>query len=171
MPEPLEQIHPVDDIYFNINHPVEMTKLLIGFWERLVVLDATIIGASFTANIFLKDRLIGDGGVGYLVLAWKLLFGGIVACLIAQWLILPGLDYVLRHLNGMRVLSLLVRSEQEIPGDVLITREIRKESPLLERRGRVISKIGGFIGSVGFLLSITAYYWLYRFLQVNLHGR
>lgn len=171
MPEQSLQIDPVDDIYYGTDPLVDMAKLRIAFWERMVVLNATIVGASFTAIAFLKDRLVGDGGVGYLVAAWKLLFGGIVLCLIAQFLFLPGLDYVLRHQFGMRVFSLLVRRGKTAPLERDMMQEIRRAAPELQKRGDVISRIANTAGSTGFFLSIAAYFWLYRFLHVNLHGR
>jgi hypothetical protein len=165
------QIDPVDDIYYNTDSLVEMAKLRISFWEKLVVLNATVVGASFTATALLKDRLVGDAGVGYLVAAWKLLFGGIVLCLIAQFLLFPALDYALRHQYGMRVFSILARQQTTAPLERQMMEEIRTAAPELQKKSDIIARMANAVGSVGFLESVAAYYWLYRFLQINVHSR
>ncbi len=60
---------------------LDFVRLQIGFWEKVVVLDAATLAASFTAIGMFREHLFGDGGVGYLEAAWKLLFSGMAfAC-------------------------------------------------------------------------------------------
>lgn len=77
MNEPNGQLHPAEDINYNPNRVLDLVKLQIGFWEKLVVFDGSVLVLSFTASTFFKGHVVGDGGVGYLALAWRLLFGGI----------------------------------------------------------------------------------------------
>jgi hypothetical protein len=69
----------------------------IGFWEKLVVLDAATLAASFTASGIFRQHLIGDGGVGYLAAAWKLLLCGVAFALLSQWVAIPGAIAISRH--------------------------------------------------------------------------
>jgi hypothetical protein len=54
----------VDEIYTNPAPIVEFVKMQMGFWEKLVVLDAATLAASFTATGIFREHLIGDGGPG-----------------------------------------------------------------------------------------------------------
>jgi hypothetical protein len=148
----------------------------VAFWEKLVVLDAAILAASFTAgNGIYRNHLVGDGGVGYLSVAWKLLLCGLVLCLFAQWLAIPGAIAISGHLYGMRALSLLNKSAAEVtaqgrslsPGYRAVTAEIVTESPKRRSRGNALSRIAGVLGSIGLLASVASLYFLYRFAQVN----
>ena len=165
----------VDEIYTNPEPIVAFVKMQVAFWEKLVVLDAATLAASFTAIGTFHDRLIGDGGVGYLAAAWKLLICGLALCLLAQWIAIPGAIAISGHYYGMRVLSLLnksatqasTRADSQSAEYVKISSEIVARSPAMFRRGDVYSRIAGAIGSAGLLSSIAALYWLYRFAHVN----
>lgn len=167
MSEQNGQIDPVDDIYTDPTPVIEMVKLQISFWEKLVVLDATTLALSFTASGFFREHLIGDGGVGYLAAAWKLLFGGIVFALIAQWLTIPGLLYATGQMYGMRVLSLLGRKDKVGEEEIALMKVIVADSPRYKRRGNYILRTAGGAGSLGLFLSMAAFYWLYRFAHEN----
>ncbi len=104
MSEPLD---PIDEIYTNPAPIVDFIKLEIGFWEKIVVLDSAILGLSFTSVAFLRIHAAGDGGVGYLVAAWKLLFFAIGSFMVAQWIAIPGAIGIFGYVSGIRVLSLL----------------------------------------------------------------
>jgi hypothetical protein len=62
-------LNAVDEIYTNPEPIVEFVKMQIGFWEKLVVLDAATLAASFTASGIFREHFTGDGGVGYLATA------------------------------------------------------------------------------------------------------
>jgi hypothetical protein len=170
-----DPLDTVDEIYTNPAPIVEFVKMQIGFWEKLVVLDAATLAASFTASGIFREHLTGDGGAGYLTAAWKLLFCGIALCLLAQWIAFPGAIAISGHYYGMRVLSLLNKSAAEVsarggrvaPEYLTISSEIVRESPKLRSRGRAFSRFAGALGSAGLLASIAAFYWLYRFAHVN----
>jgi hypothetical protein len=173
-PNPLDA---VDELYTDPSPIVDFVKMQVAFWEKLVVLDAAILAASFTAatGIF-RDHLTGDGGVGYLVAAWKLLLCGLALCLLAQWIAIPGAIATSGHFYGMRVLSLLNKSAAEVtaqgrslsPEHRAISAEIVTKSPKLRSRADAYSRFAGALGSTGLLASIAALYWLYRFAQVNI---
>jgi hypothetical protein len=167
----------VDRIYTSPDPSIDFVRLQIGFWEKLIVLDAATLAASFTAIGMFRDHLVGDGGGGYLQAAWKLLFCGIALCLLAQWLAIPGAIAISGHYYAMRVLALLQRSsrQQESEQDTQrrlqyepIQSAIVAESPWLSSKAKYISRVAGGLGSLGLLSSICAFYWLYRFAQVNL---
>jgi hypothetical protein len=176
-----EQMNPldlVDEIYTNPAPGLDFVKMQLGFWEKLVVLGAATLAASFTASGMVREHLIGDGGVGYLVAAWKLLFCGISLCLLAQWVAIPGAIAISGHYSGMRVLSLLNKSATEMlargdrpaPGYLEISSKIASESPWLSSKAKGFSRFAGALGSLGLLASILGFYWLYRFAQVNVSG-
>lgn len=58
-PDPLDA---VDELYTNPAPIVEFVKMQIGFWEKLVVLDAAILGTSFTVSAVFTTHVIDDGG-------------------------------------------------------------------------------------------------------------
>ncbi len=166
---------PVDDLYTNPEPIVDFVKMQVAFWEKLVVLDAATLAASFTAIGAFHDHLSGDGGIGYLMAAWKLLISGLALCLLAQWIAIPAAIAISGYFYGMRVLSLLNKSTAQVvaggerlsAGYVRISSEIVAKSPGLHRRASTLSRLAGALGSAGLLTSIAALYWLYRFAQVN----
>jgi hypothetical protein len=178
MSDPPTPLDTVDEIYTNPAPIVDFVKMQIGFWEKLVVLDAATLAASFTASGIFREHLTGDGGVGYLAAAWKLLFCGLALCLLAQWIAIPGALAISGHYYGMRVLSLLNKSAAEVsvqggrpaPEYLTISSEIVAQSPKLRSRANAYSRFAGVLGSAGLLASIVAFYWLYRFAHVNLYG-
>lgn len=178
MSDQSNQFDAVDEIYTNPTPSLDFVKMQLGFWEKLVVLDAATLAASFTASGIVREHMIGDGGVGYLMAAWKLLFCGISSCLLAQSIAIPGAIAISGHYTAMRVLSLLNRSADEMlargnrPGaDYLeISSKIVSESPWLSSKAKGFSRFAGALGSLGLLASIVAFYWLYRFAQVNVSG-
>src|ERR1700753_207378 len=91
------KLNQIDEIYTNPDPPLEFVKLQVGFWEKLVVLDAATFAASFTAVGLFRDHPLGDGGIGYLEAAWKLLLSGISLLLLAQWLAIPAIIAVSGH--------------------------------------------------------------------------
>lgn len=147
----------VDEIYTNPEPIVEFVRMQIAFWEKVVVLDAATLAASLTAIGAFYDRFSGDGGIGYLSAAWKLLFCGLALCLLAQWIAIPGAVAISGHYSGMRVLSLLnksaaqasARGERRSAEYVKISSEIVAKSPGLRRRGDVFSRLAGALGSAG----------------------
>ena len=168
------ELHPidsVDEIYTNPEPIVDFVKMQVAFWEKVVVLDAATLAASFTAIGAFHGQLSGDGGVGYLATAWKLLICGLGLCLLAQWIAIPGAIAISGHYYGMRVLSVLnasvARGDSLSAEYVKISSEIVAASPRLRRRGDVYSRLAGALGSTGLLISIAALYWLYRFASVN----
>ncbi len=171
-PDPLDA---VDELYTNPAPIVEFVKMQIGFWEKLVVLDAAILGASFTVSAVFTTHVIGDGGVGYLAAAWKLLLCGISLCLLAQWVAIPGAIAISGHYYGMRVLSLLNKSAAEVSAQggnltreyVTISSEIVTQSPKLRSRANGYSRAAGALGSAGLIASMAAFYWLYQFAHIN----
>jgi hypothetical protein len=68
-----DPIDAIDDIYTDSAPIVEFVRMQISFWEKLVVLDAATLAASFSASGVVREHLSGDGGVGYLAASWKLL--------------------------------------------------------------------------------------------------
>jgi hypothetical protein len=178
MTERLTPLDTVDEIYTDPTPSVDFVKMQIGFWEKLVVLDAATLAASFTASGIFHEHLTGDGGVGYLAAAWKLLFCGLALCLLAQWIAIPGAIAISGHYYGMRVLSLLNRSVAEVtarggrpaPEHLALSSEIVAQSPKLRSRAKAYSRFAGALGSAGLLTSIAAFYWLYRFAHVNVYN-
>jgi hypothetical protein len=91
-----------------------------------------------------REHIIGDGRVGYLVTAWKLLFCGISLCLLAQWVAIAGAIAISGHHAGMRVLSLLNKSATEMlargdrpaPDYLEISSKIVSESPWLSSKAK-----------------------------------
>jgi hypothetical protein len=168
----------VDEIYTNPTPIVEFVKMQMGFWEKLVVLDAATLAASFTASGIFREHLIGDGGVGYLAVAWKLLLCGIALCLLAQWIAIPGAMAISGHYYGMRVLSLLNKFAVEVsargghvpPEYLNISTEIVTKTPKLRSRANAYSRLAGALGTTGLLASIAAFYWLYLFAHVNINS-
>jgi hypothetical protein len=171
-----DPLDAVDEIYTNPAPIVELVKMQIGFWEKLVVLDAATLAASFTASGIFREHLTGDGGVGYLAVAWKFLICGIALCLLAQWVAFLGAMAISGHYYGMRVLSLLNKSAAEVsarggrmaPEYLTMSSEIVAQSPKLRSRANGFSRFAGALGSAGLLASIAAFYWLYRFAHVNI---
>jgi hypothetical protein len=175
MSDRLNPTDAVDEIYTNPAPIVDFVKMQIGFWEKMVVLDAATLAASFTASGIFREHLIGDGGVGYLAAAWKLLFCGLALCLIAQWIAISGVIASSGYLDGMRVLLLLNKSTVEVPTQggrtspaaQTISSEIIARSPKLLSDAKAYARVSSALGSLGLVASLVAFYWLYRFLQVN----
>jgi hypothetical protein len=178
MGDRLNPTDAVDEIYTDPTPIVDFVKMQIGFWEKLVVLDAATLAASFTASGIFRDHLTGDGGVGYLAAAWKLLCWGLALCLLAQWIAIPGAIAISGYYYGMRVLSLLnklvaqvsAQGDRPTPEYLKISSEIIAQSPKLRSRAQTCSRLAGALGSAGLLASISALYWLYRFAHVNVGG-
>ncbi len=63
---------------------LEVKKLYIGLWDKLVILGAGVLTLSLTAATAFRGHTVGDGGVGYLFLAWKFLMVSIVLAGLAQ---------------------------------------------------------------------------------------
>jgi hypothetical protein len=165
----------VDDMYTDSSAYFEFVKLQIDFWSKLVVLDAATLALSFTASAFFRDHLLGDGGIGYLVAAWKTLAYGISFSLVAQWWAIPGAASMRGHYAGMRVLTLLNRAfaesaergERLEPNYVQLSSAVVSKSPKLHRRGQIYGYFAGVSGLAGLVFSLAAFYWLYRFAAVN----
>lgn len=176
MDDPLNPLHAVDELYTNPEPSLGFVRMQVSFWEKLVVLDAATLAASFTASGIFRDHLIGDGGIGYLAAAWKLLMWALALCLLAQWLAIPGAMAISEKYYGMRVLSLLNKSRADPmkkgvypPEYASIASEIVAKYPGLSSRAEVFSRMAGALGSAGLLASIAALYWLYRFAHVNVY--
>ena len=164
----LNPLDAVDNIYTDPGPSIDFVKMQVAFWEKLVVLDAATLAASFTASGIFRERLIGDGGFGYLSAAWKLLMCGLALCLLAQQIAIPGVIAISGHYYGMRVLSLLNKAEREVQAQTKpVISAIIAQSPRLLIQARVYSRLAGALGSAGLLSSIAALYWLYRFAQIN----
>src|ERR1700758_48025 len=77
-----------------VSPAAEVQKLHISFWDKLVLLNAGTLTLSFTAAASFHGHTIGDGGVGYLFAAWKLLILSMIFALLAQWLGAISVDHV-----------------------------------------------------------------------------
>ena len=64
---------------------VEARKVLIGFWEKLVIFDAAGLALSINAATVFRGHTSGDGGAGYLLAGWKWLLLSICLIALAQW--------------------------------------------------------------------------------------
>lgn len=178
MSDSQKPLDSVDEIYTDSAPAVEFVKMQIGFWEKLVVLDAATLAASFTASGIFREHVVGDGGVGYLAVAWKLLFCGIALCIAAQWVAIPGAITISAYYGGMRVLTLLNKLATDVlaqggqlkPEHRTISAAIVSESPNLRTRAKILSNLASVLGSAGVLTSIAALYWLYRFAHANVAG-
>ena len=167
-PSPLNAI---DEIYTNPERIIDFVKMQVAFWEKLVVLDAATLAASFTASGVFRDHFTGDGGVGYLTAAWKLLTWGLALCLLAQWFAISVAMTTSRQYYGMRVLSLLNESSADISAKASQYRSsasaIIAQTPKLRSQAEIYSRVAQVLGSAGLLASMTALYWLNRFARAN----
>ena len=171
MSDPAVSIDAVDEMYSDPSPLIESVKLQLAFWEKVVVLDAAILGLSQTASLFFLGRLSGDGAVGYLNAAWRLLFWGTGFALFAQLIALAGLRESSGALRGRRVLDLLLKASsiqgKLTPHQANLTREIVDNVPRQGKQGAHLLRAANAFGSTGLLLSIAAFYYLYEFAHLN----
>ena len=99
----------LDQVYSdgNASNIVEISKLRVAFWERLVILNAGTLALSLTATSLVRTHVVGDGGVGYLRAAWKCLIFSIMSALIAQSEAISAVPGYTAHFGSMKDLSII----------------------------------------------------------------
>ena len=168
----------VDRIYTSPDPSIDFVRLQIGFWEKLIVLDAATLAASFTAIGMFRDHLVGDGGGGGPT-------GGLEALVLRNCLVPVGAmagdpgshcdQRALLRYEGAHPPSKIIETAT-VGARHPATPSVRTD-PIRDRRGSphgFVRRPNTFLGlpvglgSLGLLSSICAFYWLYRFAQANL---
>ena len=166
----------LEQIYDRGPQQLELDKLKISFWDKLVIVDAGALALSLTAAGFFRGHSHGDGGVGYLLAAWKLLIGSMAFAIMAQWILTSAAVYSARQLRALATQLKLGRIEQKtqefnVPmrpatKDLMTTsRKDAEESGKLATGFENAAHICGAIAQVG---TLAAFMWLYVFARVNL---
>ena len=166
----------LDEMYSIAPDVVDLFKIRIGFWDKLVILSAGALALSFTIAASFRGHAFGDGGLGYLFAAWKLLVVAIVSAVIAQWTAIGAATFFFRaavtlraHRKFVRLSEKIDRAGKQSTGshlDMVGKTEVDAEkSGKSYRRIEFISHACGFISQIAVMV---AFYWLYRFARVNL---
>lgn len=92
----------LEDLYAVTPEILEIVKLRIAFWDKLVILNAGSLALSVSAAASFRGHTIGDAGVGYLFASWKLMILAIVFSMIAQWAATSSATYLRRQLTSLR---------------------------------------------------------------------
>ena len=148
---------------------VEALRLSISFWEKLVILDGAALTLSVTSATAFRGHTVGDGGVGYLFAAWKLLLLSIIFAAIAQGLGANSAQHLPLAAAGKLIADRRMRLR-------LMGLDIFDETP---ERMKTLSKKSFMVdailwgtaestGLIALFFMIVALVYLYRFGVVNL---
>ena len=150
----------------------DIVKTRIAFWDKLVVLNAGTLALTFSAASSFRGHSIGDGGVGYLFAAWKLLSASILLAIFAQWAagnFIAHYHVALKaNLFNRRFESLLRKLKKaggNIDEDHDSWQAIRKAANFNFGQVDRISIIAGLLAQG---LTYVAFLWVYLFARVNL---
>lgn len=158
---------------------LELVKLRIAFWDKLVVVNAGMLALSLTAAAYFRGSQIGDGGIGHLLAAWKLVIGSIVLATLAQWFATAAATYLFRqtsaldlHLRLTRVSETLVREGRFLgePHKSLLA-QAALEADSSRVRARRIEPLAHYLGACSQIMTFVAFFQLYRYAALNLHLR
>lgn len=146
---------------------VDFLKMLISYWDRLVVLNAGIFALSFTAAIALREHAVGDGGIGYLFSAWKLLISSIACALLAQIAASLSAGHLKIVIHGSEAIRIIrkMRAKANIEQSPLQVEPKVKQSDRYEAITRHSSH---FFGMLAQITNFIALLRLYTFVHINL---
>jgi hypothetical protein len=148
---------------------IEARKLHIGFWEKLVILDAGTLALSLTAATAFRGHTVGDGGVGYLFAAWKLLISSIICATVAQWLAATSTQHlplaIYAKLMADRMDRLQIAGKNIFDGTPADMTRQSKRAAKIDRRLWIFAASAGIIA---IFLMIAALVYLSRFGAINL---
>lgn len=148
---------------------IEARKLQIGFWDKLVILDAGTLALSINAATAFRGHTVGDGGVGFLFAAWKLLVVSIIFACLAQWLGSISAQHLPVASTGKLIADRRVRL-RIIGADIFdgTPEETRSQSIRYFRIDKITWLLAVFFGTLALALMIFALIYLCRFGSVNL---
>jgi hypothetical protein len=162
--------------YDDTSDSIELAKLRISFWEKLVILDASALALSLTAAGFFRGHFIGDGGSGYLLAAWKLLLISCIFAVAAQWSATLEASYFHGRLRNAATKFRLEGIAKKRAHEGRSENKFLREQLLYNRhalrfrgqRADALRRIGHVLGPAAQACTVIAFYWLYRFAHVNL---
>jgi hypothetical protein len=93
----------LEEVYNRGPEVIYLYKIRIGFWDKLVILNAGTLALSFTIVAALRGHTVGDGGIGFLFAAWKLLLIAIALSILAQWFATAAATYAHRQLTALAI--------------------------------------------------------------------
>lgn len=167
----------LDEVYNTAPEILEITKIRIGLWDKVAILNAGTLALSLSAFASFRGHTIGDGGVGYLFAAWKLMILAIVCSLGAQWAATVSTTYIRRQLIALKTHRKLKRIEERlILEGVTLTEphrslldEADREASKGNRYARPFERAAHLAGAAGLLATILGFYWLFRFAHTNIY--
>jgi hypothetical protein len=166
----------LDEMYGVAPEIIDLFKVRISFWDKLVILNAGTLALSFTVAATFRGHAVGDGGVGYLFAAWKLLLISIVSAVFAQWTATGAATFFFKASVALRANRKFVRVSEKIATAGLQCNGthlelIGKTQIDAHRSGesyRRLEFVAHACGALSQAASTVAFYWLYRFTHVNL---
>ena len=148
----------------------EARKLQISFWDKLVILDAGTLALSINATTAFRGHIVGDGGVGFLFAAWKLLIVSMVLAVLAQWLGSLSTQHFPMAVSSKLIADRRIRLRYKGADIFDGTPEAIKASSLKSFRiDRSLWITAVSLGMASLVLMIYAFVFLGRFGLVNSH--
>lgn len=166
----------LDEIYSTTPEILELTKIRIGFWDKLVILNAGSLALSVSAAASFRGHTIGDGGVGYLLASWKLMILAIGCSMVAQWAATGSATYLRRQLTSLKthrkltsIQAMLTNAGVDTPAGLRkLTADASEDVGLGQRYARPFERIAHYVGTASQICTVWSFYYLYRFANVNL---
>jgi hypothetical protein len=158
--------------YDSVEGSRDLIKIRIGIWDKLTVLNASTLALSFTAASAFHTHAVGDGGVNYLFASWKLLIISIGLAAFAQHVAATAIEQLQGHAMAMifnRKLDAMVNYATDKGVDVATGNQALTDlAKAAASEKRPIAHIAYYAGFAAQVLTVVAFYWLYRFARVNL---
>jgi hypothetical protein len=167
----------LDEIYNTTPEILDLVKIRISFWDKLALLNAGTLALSFSASASFRGHSAGDGGVGYLFAAWKLMILAIILSLVAQWAATGSATYLRRQLLALKTHRRLIRIQQNLTKNAIqlgephhsLLNETEREVDKAKSYARPFELVAHIAGALAQVATILGFYWLYRFAHTNLY--
>ena len=163
------------ELYGNNPGLIEIAKIKLSFWDKLVVLDVGSLALLFSVAGANHHSWIGDGGIGYLSATCKLLILSIGAAVSAQWFGVASTTYLQRHRLALRVHwgmqravdALATNNEVLIGPPASLLNQMNEEVETMQPRARRMELLSHWAGTVAWFSAIGGFFWLYKFIHAN----
>lgn len=162
----------IQTVYDSLDGQRDLIKIRIGIWDKLTVLNAGTLALSFTAASAFHAHANGDGGVGYLFASWKLLIISIGFACFAQHVAALALErlqgYATGHLFKRKLEDLHTEATESGVALTSDTPQMKSIKDVTEASMQGIGQVAMAAGFIAQILTVAAYFWLYRFARTNL---
>jgi hypothetical protein len=166
----------LDEFHSTAPTVTELVKVKIAFWDKLAILNAGTLALSFSAASSFRGHSVGDGGVGYLLAAWKLLILSILLALVAQWCAVGSATHFHNWMLAFRVHRRLQRIRESLDREGLslpamqadLQADAKKSVDRAKPYAQPLERAAQWIGAVACISAAGGFYWLYTFARLNL---